>query len=312
MSSEAYTVSKMLSNINEIMAPVATDACGSVTLQRKTKNGIMLNTTKKEVAYLDMKAKIKHSAQHVAQLGKMAKAQWIATQRQAGKDAFNKGDYKLAAEAYIKALTALDFGSTTAEKVACQQDLQIPLTCNLAACMLMTEQWDKARLMCDQALAIDPNCVKALQQRAKSKAKVADFHDARADVLRAKQIIGGPSPLFNDASDQLKDRLQKELEGILRAERRHKLRLQHNKKFQRKMMQKAVGRLYTDKEEIQNADNISNALLSHHKSLLLPTRRVQICYSLDAGIEYLLAFFAMLITAISRLLVAKDGKATVA
>jgi tetratricopeptide (TPR) repeat protein len=198
---EAYTVSKMLSSINEVMAPVATDVCGSVTLQRKTENGIMLNTSEKEIAYLDTKAKVKHSAQQVAQLDKPAKSRWVAAQRLAGNDAFHNGGYKQAADAYIQALTALDFGSTTHEKIACQQELQVPLTCNLAACMLMLEvsptqvgcccfdlptrlsshqqQWDKARLMCDQVLALDPNCVKALQQRAKAKAKLCQFDEAR-------------------------------------------------------------------------------------------------------------------------------------
>lgn len=134
---EAYTVSKMLSSINKVMAPVATDVCGSVTLQRKTENGIMLNTSDKEIAYLDTKARVKHSARQVAQLDKPAKAQWVMAQREAGNDAFRRGEYQQAAEAYIQALTALDFGSTPQEKIACQQEIQIPITCNLAACMLM-------------------------------------------------------------------------------------------------------------------------------------------------------------------------------
>ncbi|GMF35285.1 unnamed protein product [Phytophthora fragariaefolia] len=201
---EAYTVSKMLSSINEIMAPVATDVCGSVTLQRRTENGIMLNTSQKEIAYLDAKARVKHSAQQVCQLDKPAKAQWVKTQRLAGNEAFHIGEYQQAAEAYIQALTALDFGSSPQEKIACQREIQIPLTCNLAACMLKLEvvsspllysigccvvlnnvvfsceqQWDKAGLMCDQVLALDPNCVKALQQRAKAKARLNMFGDAR-------------------------------------------------------------------------------------------------------------------------------------
>ncbi|KAF1795354.1 Etoposide-induced 2.4 [Phytophthora cactorum] len=69
---EAYTVSKMLSSINEVMAPVATDVCRSVTLQRRTDNGIMLNTSEKEIAYLDTKARVKHSAQQAAQLDKLS------------------------------------------------------------------------------------------------------------------------------------------------------------------------------------------------------------------------------------------------
>ncbi|KAF4150519.1 hypothetical protein GN958_ATG00294 [Phytophthora infestans] len=301
---EAYTVSKMLASINEVMAPVATDVCGSVTLQRKTENGIMLNTSEKEIAYLDTKARVKHSAQQVAQLDKLAKARWVETQRQAGNDAFHTGNYQQAAEAYIQALTALDFGSTLEEKISCQQELQIPLTCNLAACMLMMEQWEKARLMCDQVLSIDPNCVKSLQQRAKAKVKLNNFDDARADVYRAKQIVRGPSTSIDGVSDQLVDRLDKQLENISRGELKHKHRDQHRKQFQKKMMQEAVGKLYKDKKEVDCAQDL-NSIRQQHKSNLT--------YALsfngwNAGVGWVLTVLAMIINAISRFLIAARGK----
>ncbi|KAG6977172.1 hypothetical protein JG688_00000611 [Phytophthora aleatoria] len=307
---EAYTVSKMLSSINEVMAPVATDVCRSVTLQRRIDNGIMLNTSEKEIAYLDTKARVKHSAQQAAQLDKLSKAQWVATQRQAGNDAFHNGEFQQAAEAYIQALTALDFGSTTKEKIACQQELQIPLTCNLAACMLMMEQWEKARLMCDQVLAIDPNCVKALQQRAKAKTKLNNFDDARADVSRAKQIVRGPSTSLDGANDQLVDRLDKQLEDISRAELRHKHRVQQQKQFQKKMMQEAVGKLYKDKKEVdcaQHSDNTNDALKQHHKSFLTFAEAALSCNGWNAGVGWILAMLAMVINAVSRFLVATRG-----
>lgn len=136
---EAYTVSKMLASINEVMAPVAVDPTTSVSLKRKLDNGVMLDTSPKEVAYLDMKAKVKHSAQQVALLDRATKAKWIEDRRAQGNAAFRRKEFTQAADAYIQALTGLDFGSTDEEKTACQQQLQLPLTCNLAACMLMTE-----------------------------------------------------------------------------------------------------------------------------------------------------------------------------
>ncbi|KAG7387218.1 Etoposide induced 2.4 mRNA [Phytophthora pseudosyringae] len=307
---EAYTVSKMLSSINEVMAPVATDVCGSVTLQRKTENGIMLNTSEKEIAYLDTKARVKHSAQQVAQLDKPAKAHWVATQRRAGNNAFHRGEYQQAAEAYIQALTALDFGSTAEEKITCQQELQVPLTCNLAACMLMMEQWEKARLMCDQVLAIDPNCIKALQQRAKAKTKLSHFDDARADVSRAKQVARGPSTSLDDDSDQLVDRLDKQLEDISRAELRHKHQLQQQKQFQKKMMQDAVGKLYKDKKEVnctQDSGDTSD-VQQHHKSFLTFADAAISCNGWNTGVAWVLAVFVMLANMVSRFLVAARGK----
>ncbi|KAK1948068.1 Protein EI24 [Phytophthora citrophthora] len=295
--------------INEVMAPVATDVCGSVTLQRKTENGIMLNTSKKEIAYLDTKARVKHSAQQVAQLDKPAKAQWISTQRQAGNDAFRNGDYQKAAEAYIQALTALDFGSSVEKKIVCQQELQIPLTCNLAACMLMMEQWEKARLMCDQVLAIDGNCTKALQQRAKAKSKLTQFDEARADVTRAKQIARGPTISVGDGSDQLMDRLDKQLDDISRAEVRHKHCLQQRKQFQKKMMQEAVGKLYNDKKEVgrvQKAESIQQQ--QQNNSILTFTEAALACNGWNAGVGWIIAMAAMFCNAISRILVATRGK----
>lgn len=136
---EAYTVSKMLASINEVMAPVAVDPTTSVSLKRKLDNGVMLDTSPKEVAYLDMKAKVKHSARQVALLDKATKTKWIEDRRAEGNAAFRRKEFTQAADAYIQALAGLDFGLTDEEKTTCQQQLQLPLTCNLAACMLMTE-----------------------------------------------------------------------------------------------------------------------------------------------------------------------------
>ncbi|KAL3673349.1 hypothetical protein V7S43_001065 [Phytophthora oleae] len=298
----------MLSSINEVMAPVATDVCGSVTLQRKTENGIMLNTSEKEIAYLDTKARVKHSAQQVAHLDKPAKAQWITTQRHAGNDAFRNGEYCQAAEAYIQALTALDFGSTAEEKIACQQELQIPLTCNLAACMLMMEQWEKARLMCDQVLAIDANCIKALQQRAKAKVKLTHFDGARADVTRAKQVARGPTTSVSDDRDQLMDRLDKQLDDISRAEVRHKHCLRQQKQFQKKMMQDAVGKLYKDKKEVERVQSIPGASQQQHKSFLTFAEAALACNGWNAGVGWVLAMVAMFCNAVSQILATTRGK----
>lgn len=136
---EAYTVSKMLSSFNEVMAPVASDPSVSVSLQRKTENGVMLNTSDKEIAFLDMKAKVKHSAQRVAKLGRTDKTKWVDEQRMRGKAAFERHEYAAAADLYVQALTALDFGDSPGEKEECELNMQLPLTCNLAACMMMME-----------------------------------------------------------------------------------------------------------------------------------------------------------------------------
>lgn len=136
---EAYTVSKMLSSFNAVMAPVATDPSVSVSLKRKADNGVMLDTSAKEIAYLDMRAKVKHSAQRAATLSRAGKAKYVDEQRERGNEAFKCREFAQAADLYVQALAALDFGTTPAEREECQLTAQLPLTCNLAACMLMME-----------------------------------------------------------------------------------------------------------------------------------------------------------------------------
>lgn len=136
---EPYTVSKMLSSFNAVMKPVAHDPSASVSLKRKAANGVMLDTSPQEIALLDTQAKVKHSAQRVAQLNQTDKAAWADAQRHRGNTAFQRQAFAEAADCYVQALAALDFGSTAAERQQCQLTAQLPLTCNLAACMLMTE-----------------------------------------------------------------------------------------------------------------------------------------------------------------------------
>lgn len=187
--SEAYTVSKMLASINEVMAPVNVDPNVSVSLKRRMDNGIMLNTSEQEIAYLDLQAKIKHSAQQVAQLKSKDRLMWVQARRQLGNESFRKQQFQSAADYYVEALTGLDFGETPTEQLECQQQLQLPITCNLAACMLMMQQWEKARQMCNQVLRVDSFHLRALQQRAKALVQLHRYDEARY-VNRLGSSIG--------------------------------------------------------------------------------------------------------------------------
>ncbi|GMF12620.1 unnamed protein product [Phytophthora lilii] len=223
----------MLSSINEVMAPVATDMCGSVTLQRKTENGIMLNTSEKEIAYLDTKARVKHSAQQVAQLDKPEKEKWVAAQRLAGNNAFHRGENRNSS------------------------------------------------------------------------------YSGSADVLRATQVVRGPTTLPSDEDKQFIDRLDKQLEDISRCELRHKHRLQQQKQFQKKMMQEAVGKLYKDKKEVESTLDSQDApddLQAYHKSFITFAEAAVSCNGWNAGVAWVLAMFAMFINAISRIIVASRTK----
>ncbi|TMW68795.1 hypothetical protein Poli38472_006263 [Pythium oligandrum] len=248
---EAYTVSKMLQSINDIMAPVLSEeASTKVALKRKLDNGIMLDTSEQEIALLDLQAKVKHSATQVASLTRREdKAEWVQQRRNMGNEAFRLQNYQEAADRYVEALTGLDFGSTPEERRECEQQSQLPLTCNLAACLLMLEQYEKARRVCDQALQIDARYVRALQQRAKAFVRLLRFDDARQDIATAITTI--QTNLSGNELEEKMTKLTQQREDINRAEQRNRQREQQQRQFQRRMMREAVGRLYEDKREVE-------------------------------------------------------------
>nr|CCA22290.1 conserved hypothetical protein [Albugo laibachii Nc14] len=136
--SGAYTVSKMLDTINKTMEM---KGCGrgtsTVTLKRKVDNGIMMDITPQEVAYLDTQAKIRHSAMEVSQMQHNdEREKWMWKQKELGNEAFAQKEYLRAADIYIQALTGM---TSTKPAAKWMIDYQLQLTCNLTACMLMTK-----------------------------------------------------------------------------------------------------------------------------------------------------------------------------
>ncbi|RLN89971.1 hypothetical protein BBJ28_00006312 [Nothophytophthora sp. Chile5] len=161
--------------------------------------------------------------------------------------------------------------------------------------------------MCDQALALDPNSTKALMQRAKAKAKLSNFDDARADISRAKEVaLTSTSSLAGDG-EQLVERLDKQLEDITRLEQRHKYSLQQQRKFQKKMMREAVGKLYGDKKEVSRplvaaTPDCSSSPTSNSSAALL-SRDFWI-----TGIAWVITMVVNIVSVFSRLFPAKWSK----
>lgn len=80
------------------------------------------------------------------------------------------------------------------------------------------------------------------------------------------------------------------------------------------MMQEAVGKLYKDKKEVDCAQDSTCTCsdtpdaLQQHKSLLTFAEAAISSNGWNAGVAWVLAVFAMFITAVSRFLVATRGK----
>lgn len=121
----------------------------------------------------------------------------------------------------------------------------------------------------------------------------------------------GPTTLLDDSSEQLINRLDKQLEDISRFELRHKHRVQQQKLFQKKMMQEAVGKLYNDKKEVNctsDPEGTSGALQHQQTSFIRFAEAAISCNGWNAGVAWVLAMFAMLVNAVSRFLDSTRGK----
>ncbi len=91
----------------------------------------------KEIAYLDTQSKIKTSAERVAAMNNKEKQEWIHFHRLRGNDFFHEGLFSKACDSYLEALAGLDLNGP--DKLQVQKDTQVPITCNLIACMIKLE-----------------------------------------------------------------------------------------------------------------------------------------------------------------------------
>lgn len=224
-AASAYTVSDMLNSINSMMEPVG----GQVELKRTNGNGVALNTSEKEIEALDCRARVKAASQSIVELDRESKLKWVMEQKEQGNLLYQQQDYQGACEIYLQACVGLDFGTTASQKQEIQQKYQLPLTCNIAACLMGLEKWNKVIQICTTALEIDPNCTKALRRRGLAYLKLENFTLAQEDLEKV---------LIFDPKIQIQiDRIQH-----LRQKRKKQQRVHQ------KAMQKAVGTLYDEKQ----------------------------------------------------------------
>jgi hypothetical protein len=69
----------------------------------------------------------------------------------------------------MDALLGLDLSN---EGSKCHNDmidlLQVPVLCNLAACFLQTQEYQRVVRLCSEALVVRPSCAKARLRRAQA------------------------------------------------------------------------------------------------------------------------------------------------
>ena len=167
-------VSGILKSMNDSMS----SAGGSVKLQRKGPDGIMLDSTQAELNLLDSKAQIKSAARVLTTLSPAQKLAWATAKKDEGNVRYKAEDHDGAIELYLQALAGLDFGTEPETRHRAVHGLQLPILCNLAACMLAKQEWCRAMQLCDEALAIEPRSIKAALRRARASTELELFKQA--------------------------------------------------------------------------------------------------------------------------------------
>ena len=89
-------VSGMLNSINDSMS----SAGGSVKLQRKGADGIMLDSTQAELNLLDSQARIKTAARVLTTLNPAQKLVWATAKKSEGNARYKSGDHDGAIDAF--------------------------------------------------------------------------------------------------------------------------------------------------------------------------------------------------------------------
>eukprot|EP00937_MAST-01D_sp_MAST-1D-sp2_P002409 g2409.t1 len=180
------TVSGVLDTMNQSMAATG----GSVKLQRRCDDGVMLDSTQEELALLDSQSRVKNAARALAGLTPPQKLRWARAKKDEANGHFKAGDVPRACELYLQALAGLDFGDTAQSRAEAVQGLQLPVLSNLAACMLAQQQWLRAGQLCDEALKIEPGHIKSLLRRGRARTELERFDQARGDfeLLAGKNL----------------------------------------------------------------------------------------------------------------------------
>ena len=117
----------------------------------------------------------------------------VLKNKEEGTELFGGQNYRPAAARYNKALThAAKFHDLSPEQTAEVTATKLSLHLNVAMCWLKIadapNRLEQTINSCEQALKLDPDCVKALYRRATALEEKRDFDAAKADLTRAAKI----------------------------------------------------------------------------------------------------------------------------
>jgi len=120
------------------------------------------------------------------------KIEWAKKVKDAGNELYYKREIKDATRFYVDCLVALDLVD---EKIKdrMRHEIQLPVTTNLAACMLEQGRNLKCAELCNVALEIDPSNTVAWTRKAVSHFRLLDYEDALHDFNKALELLDDPT-----------------------------------------------------------------------------------------------------------------------
>ncbi|PFH31481.1 hypothetical protein BESB_029160 [Besnoitia besnoiti] len=122
------------------------------------------------------------------------KLQWGLDTKNLGNSLYQQKKYAEATKAYQDCLLALDLGSSADVQEAAQQQLQIPVVLNLAACMLATKAYERCKALCNVALDLEPHSLKAIFRRALACFHLGELEEAKQDFRHAYSMCASSPP----------------------------------------------------------------------------------------------------------------------
>jgi tetratricopeptide (TPR) repeat protein len=112
------------------------------------------------------------------------KGVWAQRTKNEGNELYAKGLAAEAMEKYTESLAASDLGPE-----GNIDSLVVPVLCNLAACCIVLEEWQKATLFCQQALELRPNCLKAHLRLGVSSLRQGEYAQSLSSLEKALELI---------------------------------------------------------------------------------------------------------------------------
>jgi tetratricopeptide (TPR) repeat protein len=144
-------------------------------------------------------------------LKKADRMRLVVKNKEEGTELFKGGNIRPAAARYQKALThCAKFFDLSKEDEAEVTAIKLSLYCNLASCYIKLENWEQVQRNCDDALKLDPRCVKALFRRGSFYEHKKEWETALKDYQTCVTLNEGTEDkLVTKAIERVKKEIQK-------------------------------------------------------------------------------------------------------